>query len=154
MNRIGRLRLFFKLERRDALLFIEAFFYLGWARLLLLFPFAAIAPQLGLKAAESAEGHSRPEAAATVKRISSAVNIMSRYTPWDSKCLVRAIAGLKMLARRRIDCTLYLGIAREENGTLVAHAWLRSGLSYITGAEEMNRFTVVEKFAKVTRSHE
>ena len=29
------------------------------------------------------------------------------------------------------------------NGELIAHAWLRSGPFYITGAEVMERFTVV-----------
>lgn len=152
MNRFKNVLLFFKLNRRDALLFIEAYVYLGWARLLLLFPFAKISPKLGQKASETSELHQREEAVLALKHISSAVNIMSRYTIWDSKCLVRAIAGLKMLARRRIDSTLYLGVARDETGQLIAHAWLRSGSFYVTGAEEMFRFTVVEKFAKVTRS--
>ena len=60
----------------------------------------------------------------------------------------KAIAAMKMLERRKIESTLYLGTAKDENGKMIAHAWLRSGPFYITGFEEMERFTVVGKFAK------
>ena len=39
---------------------------------------------------------------------------MSRYTFWESQCLVKAIAGMKMLERRHIESTLYLGTAKDE----------------------------------------
>ena len=55
---------------------------------------------------------------------------------------------MKMLERRQIESTLYLGTAKDESGKLIAHAWLRSGPFYITGAEGMEKFTVVSKFAK------
>ena len=83
-----------------------------------------------------------------LKQISEAIHIMSNYTFWESQCLVKAIAAMKMLERRQIESTLYLGTAKDENGKLIAHAWLRSGPFYITGAEGMERFTVVSKFAK------
>ena len=73
---------------------------------------------------------------------------MSRHTFWESQCLVKAIAAMKMLERRQIESTLYLGTAKDENGNLIAHAWLRSGPFYITGVEAMEKFTVVSKFAK------
>ena len=72
---------------------------------------------------------------------------MSRYTFWESECLVKAMAGMKMLERRGIESTLYLGTAKDETG-LIAHAWLRSGTFYVSGAEVMERFTVVAQFAK------
>ena len=74
--------------------------------------------------------------------------MMSRYTFWESQCLVKAIAAMKMLEKRQIESTLYLGTAKDETGNMIAHAWLRSGPFYITGVEEMKRFTVVSKFAK------
>ena len=73
---------------------------------------------------------------------------MSRHTLWESQCLVKAIAGMKMLEKRNIESTLYLGMAKDEKGKLIAHAWLRSGAIYVSGAEVMERFTVVAKFAK------
>ena len=58
---------------------------------------------------------------------------MSRYTFWESQCLVKAIAGMKMLEKRNIESTLYLGTAKDEKGELIAHAWLRSGLFLCIG---------------------
>ncbi len=71
---------------------------------------------------------------------------MSRHTWWESQCLVMAIAAMKMLDRRGIESTLYLGTARDADGKMIAHAWLRSGNIYLTGFEEMRKFTVVGKF--------
>ena len=48
--------------------------------------------------------------------ISQAIHLMSRYTFWESECLVKAIAGMKMLEKRNIESTLYLGTAKDENG--------------------------------------
>ena len=59
-----------------------------------------------------------------------------------------------MLERRNIDSTLYLGTAKDYQGQFIAHAWLRSGPFYLTGAEEMGRFIVVGKFAKKKQSAE
>ncbi|MNI75941.1 hypothetical protein D3C73_1321320 [compost metagenome] len=89
-----------------------------------------------------------PKQLAFLNHIANSINTISRYTPWQSKCLVRAIAGMKMLERRGIDSTLYLGTGKDENGMLIAHAWLRSGPYYISGAEVMDRFVTVDKFAK------
>ena len=83
-----------------------------------------------------------------LKHISEAIHIMSKYTIWESQCLVKAIAGMKMLQRRQIESTLYLGTARDDTGQMIAHAWLRSGPFYISGSEGMERFAVVAKFAK------
>lgn len=83
-----------------------------------------------------------------LKNVSEAVNIMSRYTFWESMCLVKAIAAMKMLERRQVESTIYLGTAKDETGKLIAHAWLRSGPFYITGGEVMDQFVIVSKFAK------
>ncbi len=125
---------------------MEAIIYLAWARVLKLFPFKKVSPMLGTYMDESSfqEDFS---VYGTIRKISNAIQIMSRYTPWESKCLVRAVAGMKMLQRRGINSTLYLGTAKDETGKLIAHAWLRSGSYYVSGAEEMNRFTVVSKFS-------
>jgi hypothetical protein len=143
---IKKIRLLPTLNRQTILLFGEAYLYLGWARILMFWPFAKIAPSLGVKTEETPTQHITTDIL-KLKHISHAIHIVSRYTFWESKCLVRAIAGMKMLKRRRIDSTLYLGTAKDENGKLIAHAWLRSGPLYLTGADVMNRFIVVEKFA-------
>ncbi|MEB3100766.1 lasso peptide biosynthesis B2 protein [Ferviditalea candida] len=148
MNIIRKAKLFLSLNISMKLLLLEAFIYLGWARILILRPFIEIAPSLGRHMAETSAapaGANKLE----LRRVHEAIEIMSKYAPWESKCLVRAIAAMKMLERRRIESTLYLGTAKDEGRKMIAHAWLRSGPYYITGAEGMETFTVVGKFAKL-----
>jgi hypothetical protein len=142
-----RLHKYHLLDMRMKLLLLEAFVFLGWARILKARPFLKIAPSLGEQMAETAI-EANPAEEETIIRVSRAVRLMSRFTWWESKCLVMAIAGMKMLERRGIESTLYLGTGKDASGKMIAHAWLRSGTYYLTGAEEMNRFTVVAKFGK------
>ncbi len=44
----------------------------------------------------------------SIRHISQAVDVASRYTPWRSSCLVQAAAAMTLLVRRKLDCTLYL----------------------------------------------
>jgi hypothetical protein len=147
MNIVKKAQTFLRLNFKTKLLYIEAFLHLGRARYLKSISFSKVAPTLGEQMKESSY-----ELIAADKEIlanvSRAINIMSRYTIWESQCLVKAMAAMKMLEKRKIDSTLYLGTAKDENGGLIAHAWLRSGPFYITGAEVMDRFTVVSKFSK------
>lgn len=129
------------------LLYIEAFIYLGWARILKSRPFAKIAPSLGDQMGDTSFDESQSDRV-MLQRVSHAIDIISHHTFWESQCLVKALAGMKMLERRQIESTLYLGTGKDETGKMMAHAWLRSGLYYITGAEGMERFTVVSTFAK------
>ncbi|TFE22630.1 lasso peptide biosynthesis B2 protein [Cohnella luojiensis] len=146
MNALKYIRKFFSLDMGMLLLMMETFLYLAWARFLVWLPFAKIAPSLGSSMKETPHISNQQEP--ILKKLSIALHMMSRHTLWDSKCLVRAIAAMKMLDRRLIDSTLYLGTAKDVNGEMIAHAWLRSGTYYLTGAEEMRKFTVVGKFAK------
>ncbi|PEL07013.1 lasso peptide biosynthesis B2 protein [Bacillus sp. AFS017336] len=148
MTFINRLRIFFSMDIKIKLLCVEAFVYLGWGRFLKGKQFAKVAPTLGKRMTETSLSFNA-EQIQILRDISSSLNIMSRYTVWESKCLVKAIAGMKMLERRRINSTLYLGTGKDENGKLIAHAWLRSGPIFVTGSEGMEKFTVVGKFAKV-----
>ncbi|HDR3888953.1 TPA: lasso peptide biosynthesis B2 protein [Bacillus cereus] len=147
MNIINKAKAFLSFDMGTKLLLIEAFFYLGWARILKSIPFSKAAPILGIHMAETSLNYDESEKI-TLRKISQAVHMMSRYTFWESQCLVKAIAAMKMLEKRQIESTLYLGTAKDETGNMIAHAWLRSGPFYITGVEEMKRFTVVGKFAK------
>lgn len=150
MNILRGIHAFLRLNNKTKLLFIEAFINLGMARYLKSIPFSKVAPSLGEQMKETSLSPitSNKE---DIANISKAIRIMSRYTLWESQCLVKAIAGMRMLEKRKIESTLYLGTAKDENGELIAHAWLRSGSIYISGAEVMDRFTVVAKFAKEIR---
>jgi Transglutaminase-like superfamily len=146
-----KLRKFLVLPAGQKRFLLEALLYLGLARILKALPFSRIVPVLGKPMTESPLLHD-PANETLIRQISRAVRIMSRHTVWESQCLVRAIAAKKMLERRKIESTLYLGTARDKQGQLIAHAWLRSGPFYLTGAEEMNHFTTVAIFGTDNRT--
>jgi hypothetical protein len=152
MSIVRRVKALFTLDKGIILLLAEALIYLGWARILLFLPFSKVAPSLGIPMQETSNTQILTNRL-VLQNISDAIGIMSNHTFWDSKCLVRAIAGMKMLTRRKIESTLYLGTSKDDSAKMIAHAWLRSGSFYVTGKEGMERFTVVGKFAKRIIGH-
>lgn len=148
MSRLRRLKHLLLHERAAAALLPEAFWRLLLARIQLLRPFAKTAPRLGVKSMESPEAAGAQELE-VARNVTRAIRVMSRCTPWKSTCMVRAVAGLRMLEKRGIESTLYMGVARDRAGKMVAHAWLRSGEQYVSGDDAMQGFVVVEKFAKL-----
>ncbi|MCA0755400.1 lasso peptide biosynthesis B2 protein [Paenibacillus sp. N4] len=152
MNKMKKVRTLFSLDRKTVLLLLEAFLLLGWARILISIPFSKVAPGLGAPMEETGTEHPSGVRKAVLMNVHDAIQTMSRHTFWESKCLVRAIAAAKMLERRRFESTLYLGTAKDESGRMIAHAWLRSGSFYITGAAGMERYTIAGKFAKYVRN--
>ncbi|MDF2911581.1 MAG: transglutaminase-like superfamily protein [Sporolactobacillus laevolacticus] len=150
MMLLKRVKKFMKCPLEMKGFYIEAFFFLGVARLLILLPFARINKQFGVEKMETSYSNIRLNKV-QLKKIAHSVQLVSRHTPWKSLCFVQAIAAMKMLDRRAIESTLYFGTGKDRNGKLVAHAWLRSGDYYLTGAEVKHQFTVVEKFAKVQK---
>jgi hypothetical protein len=148
MIRVWRkLRLVLALDSSSIAILAEAYIYLIWARVLMWQPFAKLAPSLGLPMQETSTLRRKSDQP-VLRRASHAIAIMSKYTVWESTCLIRAIAAMKMLERRKVGSTLYLGTAKDPEGNLIAHAWLRSGSTVITGGEVMQDYTIVGKFAK------
>jgi Transglutaminase-like superfamily len=143
-----KLKLFLSLDYKTKRLLFEVYLNLGWARILKALPFSKVAPSLGEYMSETA--YTSDDHTVVLKQISSAIKIMSKYTFWESQCLVKAMAAMNMLKRRNIENTLYLGTGKDENGKLIAHAWLRSGSVYLTGSEGMERFTIVGTFAHIS----
>lgn len=143
------IKIVLSIDWESRILLLEAFLFLGWARILKQLPFSKIAGSLGEHMQETTYLND-PKNTKVLKKVSEAIQLMSRHTLWESQCLVQAIAGMKMLKRRKIESTLYLATAKDENGDFVAHAWLRSGSFYISGSEVMKGFTVVANFANMT----
>lgn len=137
-----------------AALLAEAWLSLAWSRLLIFLPFRRIAPLLGAPGCETEWQEPPRDMQIELDRVADAVRIASRAAWWECKCLVQALAAMRMLKRRGIGSTLYLGTGRDKAGRLAAHAWLRSGSRIITGAEERYRFTVVGMYAACGRGLE
>lgn len=142
---IRKVKKFIEMDFKLKCLMMEAFIFLARGRFLKLLPFAKVAPSLGEESMETEVQVNGNEK--MIKDVSLAIETMSKYTFWESACLVQAIAATRMLNRRKIPTTLYLGIARDQAGKMEAHAWVRSGSHYVTGARGKQRFTVVNTFA-------
>ncbi|MFT8929663.1 MAG: lasso peptide biosynthesis B2 protein [Sporolactobacillus sp.] len=127
-------------------LYFEALTMLLWSRLITLIPFSKIATRLGTHNRESTF-FDAPENRELLEQINQAVRVVSRHVFWRSLCLQQAIAALYMLRRRHISCTLYLAVAKGQNQKMVAHALLRSGSYYVTGAGTNLALTIVGTFA-------
>ncbi|WP_041445236.1 lasso peptide biosynthesis B2 protein [Syntrophobotulus glycolicus] len=139
---------FSHLSMKEKLLLAGSFLLLGAVRLtILVIPFRYIVPVIGKKMAESAQTMDRRTYRKAAK-IGWAIDTMSRYTPWESKCLVQAVTALLFLRIFGIPYTLYLGLDRDEANQLVAHAWLRCGELIVTGNAGKERFRVVSQFAR------
>jgi len=143
-----RLTKFLRLSGSERWLLTKAVVLLGIARIaLLMIPFRRLAPFLGTHMAESSE-KDEPEHKDIAERVSWAVQTASRHIPWECKCLTQAIAGKGMLRLRGISSTLYLGVNKDEDEKLKAHAWLRSGDMTVIGADCMDQFKVISTFSE------
>jgi len=145
------LRKYLALSWADRLIFLEAWLYLGAARLaLLIIPFRHIARRLGrqLTVSDLSLAGSPPPPIAL--RVGSGVETMARHTPWESACLAQAIAGRFMLGRRGLSSRLYLGTRKDEGGNLVAHAWLQSGSEILLGRTAHDTYTVLSVFGELS----
>lgn len=129
-------------------LLVEAGVSLVVARLAVWFvPFRRVATRLGNEMAES-PAEITEEQREMALPIGWAVRTLGRRLPWMSQCLVQAVAATRMLQRRQIPSTLYLGLAKDPEGSLKAHAWVRSGAKILTGAKGHEDFRVVATFAE------
>jgi hypothetical protein len=127
-------------------LLLEATLLLLIARILISYvPFGRIAPFLGQRAATPPASFPIRQPG-PARQIGLAVRTMSHYMPWQSTCLVQALAAQAMLRRRRLPGTLYLGVARTPEQQLEAHAWLQHGPVILTGAQGRARYTVITTF--------
>jgi hypothetical protein len=80
-------------------------------------------------------------AASTVpaERITWAVAAVARRIP-RATCLTQALAATLLLAWRGHPATLRLGVAKRDDGSLHAHAWLECGGIILLGEPEEGAF--------------
>jgi len=132
------------------MLLAEAFWSLAVARgALWLFPFQRVAARLGTPMLESPQTYVEAHRV-TLAQIDWAIQAISRRVPGTSQCLVQALAAMSMLKCRNLSGTLYFGVAKDETGHVIAHAWVRCGTQVLTGAHGRRHFTVVGTFAQMT----
>src|SRR3954471_6683297 len=121
----------------NRLLLVEAILWLAIARAaVLLVPFRWIERALRLVPGPVPVANDQLAAEEGAVRVGWAGGASAANAPWESTCLVQALAGTAMLRRRGIAGALALGVARSawETRGFMAHAWLSCGRSVITGA--------------------
>jgi hypothetical protein len=141
MTLLKKLGTFARMSRKDRLLICEAIVLLGMARFIVLaIPFRMIAPWLSTTPGRQFDDEF------LLKRIRRAVTTAARNVPWNAVCLPQALAAKAMLARRGCGSTFHLGAGTNDEGKLIAHAWLACGGKIVVGAEGMAGVTQVARF--------
>jgi len=115
LERWARLR---ALPASDRRLLLQATFLVAAARVAtLVLPYQRIA---ALTASRTARSHLAP---AAIDQLAWAVTAAGRAVP-GGNCLPQALALQVLLKRRGEPASLRLGVARDEQGGLHAHAWV------------------------------
>ena len=144
-----KLQIFWELGFRKQLMFIEAFILSGVYRFMVLYlPFKYVKKRLGVPKKESAKEES-VEVYRLAKEIRGLVLLVCKYTPWESKCLIRAMLVQHFLKRKKIATTIYLGVNKDDLNNMKAHAWIRCGEMIVTGQYEKDHFIQVAYFSNV-----
>ncbi len=128
---------------------------------MILMPFRYIAPLLG-RYYQNIELSTIASTAQQQRawRIGMVINVVSKYTLWESRCLVKATMASILLNYYNIPYCLYLGVFRETERVdasnrinfnisppcLQAHAWVKVGQWVITGRHSHRKFTVAATY--------
>lgn len=139
---------FLSISKQEYLLFIEAFLWIILCQTALLIPFRLLTPYLGTHMLNTPYIPLPAKLQKKVSTISIAINRAVYYMPWKVKCLVQAMAGKFMLKHRKIESTLYLGVVKNNEIQIKAHAWLRCGDQIVCGEQGIERFTVISIFGR------
>lgn len=129
-------------------LLVRAGLALAVMRVAVRLPFRTLSRVMGLRRGETMLVV-EPGDLARASAVGWAVRAAASYTPWESTCLMQALAAAALLRRRGIDGTLYLGVAKGSGAAeaITAHAWLRCGELVLTGESERARYTQIASFA-------
>ena len=137
---------FISIPSEERNLFLRIYFMLFCVRIVIVFfPMRKYSKWLGEKGKELDE-EIELDKKDIVKKVIKANRRAIRHLPGKTKCLAQAITIKRILSKKGIKSTLYLGVGKESKNNLIAHAWLKCGKTIITGVEDMPKFTPVAFF--------
>ena len=140
-------RKFILLSWPDRCLLLEVLIHLCFVRLILTFiPFKRLAPSLR-KTISVPELKNNQSTETWVRKVRWAVRVASQRLPWNPSCLVKSIAAKRILQHKDIPSTLHLGVAKNDQNLLEAHAWLQSGTIIVTGEYQLQRYSQLLTFS-------
>jgi hypothetical protein len=145
---VKQIRRLLTLTSKECYLLIEALFLLIIFRLMLVtLPFHQIARFLKLHSGvASIHEHTTNTNTNTTRIISWAIDVITYYSTNKEICLAQALTGRSMLLRRGYRPTLFIGIAKDQQGNFLAHAWLTCQNTIVTGRKGMWQFKVISTF--------
>lgn len=76
-------------------------------------------------------------------QIGWAVSVAGRHVPGGGTCLPQALATHVLLEREGYAARLHIGVAKDEDGRLQAHAWVESLGRVVIGRSNAGRYTPV-----------
>lgn len=84
-----------------------------------------------------------------IQQVKTVVLASSKYTLWQSKCMVQALSAKWLLNKYQIPSTIYFGVVKDNQNDkkLKAHAWLKINQMIITGAKGHQKFKVVNFYS-------
>lgn len=143
-----RIQKLFNLTLSDWLLLVQCVYFLARSKSKIKFQkFQQVAPTLG-----EINTPVRKELSAFEYEAAEKIRLFtmraSRMVPWRSVCMDQAMTGVILLKKKRIPCTLYMGVRKKESGSgLDAHAWVVCGDKIVLGGQKSQFYTVTASFS-------
>lgn len=75
-----------------------------------------------------------------------AIRAVARRVPFRAMCLEQGLTARVLLRRRGVATTLHYGVAKDAEGRLSAHLWVRAGAHDVIGTENADQFTPLASF--------
>jgi len=133
------------MSRLSLALKIEIIYNLIVAKLNLTFyPFKKLSPKLISNS--SLRDNLNTKEVELIKTIRKGITRISKRFPFEVSCYPQAIAAKKMLNRRHLKSTLYLGARKNANGQMEGHAWLRCSDYNVTGKLNYKTYTIINSY--------
>ena len=139
---MGRLSKFRRLNRADQRLLLETVFLVWAVRLgLWLLPFRTVASLL--RRIVPATPRPKEEIQDFIDHATRIITVASRLAP-RATCLTQALTAQVLVSRHGYEARLYIGVAKDREGRLEAHAWVESDGRIVVGdCVDLSHFTAL-----------
>lgn len=142
MKRLSR---FLKLPLAEKILLLEALLLVTFAAFVLRFvPFRVFRKFLSQRLAS--EIKNEPADWLEIKRIVRSVNFFSRFVPFTT-CLTNSLAAMLLIRSKGQHSVLRIGVVKDGEKDLKAHAWLETNGRIIIGKlSSHQQYTVLDSY--------
>lgn len=131
---------FFKSPFSHKLLLIEASVYTIWAFIII----HTVSFKKYLNWLDNPKENNISEK--TLSELARVIRQIDKYAFWKTTCYTQAIAARLILKRKKIKSQIFLGMTKDTDGKLLAHAWTKVGDQTITGGNNTDKYKVLYTF--------